>query len=210
MKYITFVLLFFFSFYLCKKAENESVDRSMEMAELEEKFGKTESKLQDSPEELEKRRQDNEEKLKQKIKNYLKEIGLESETKITRAQFKDLFFNLLEFDKNKEKVNKNEGNEKKEENISFINRFANQIFDILVSKDLEYIDIDSIDSFFDTKNILNAFKEILKSLGLESLIDAFSGPLMESFGNISNNDNNINTTKSANITNFNNEKNSDL
>ena len=182
----------------------------MEMAELEEKFGKTESKLQDSPEELEKRRQDNEEKLKQKIKNYLKEIGLESETKITRAQFKDLFFNLLEFDKNKEKVNKNEGNEKKEENISFINRFANQIFDILVSKDLEYIDIDSIDSFFDTKNILNAFKEILKSLGLESLIDAFSGPLMESFGNISNNDNNINTTKSANITNFNNEKNSDL
>ena len=220
MKYLNFILIIFFLFFyvLCEEENNtniETEDPSIKMANLEEKLGKTQSKLEDAPEEVEKRRAENDRKLKETIKNFLKEFGLENETKITRAQFKDLFFKLLEFDKKEENKDQEiseeeEEKEKNEENMSLIKSFANKIFDILVNKDLEYIEIDKIESYFDTKNILKALKEILKSLGLESLIDAFSGPLMESFGNMFNSDNNTNINNITNSTNNIEEKNADL
>ena len=219
MKYLNFIFIFFLFFYvLCEEENNtniETEDPSIKMANLEEKLGKTQSKLEDAPEEVEKRRAENDRKLKETIKNFLKEFGLENETKITRAQFKDLFFKLLEFDKKEENKDQEiseeeEEKEKNEENMSLIKSFANKIFDILVNKDLEYIEIDKIESYFDTKNILKALKEILKSLGLESLIDAFSGPLMESFGNMFNSDNNTNINNITNSTNNIEEKNADL
>ena len=220
MKYLNFILIIFFLFFyvLCEEENNtniETEDPSIKMANLEEKLGKTQSKLEDAPEEVEKRRAENDRKLKETIKNFLKEFGLENETKITRAQFKDLFFKLLEFDKKEENKDQEiseeeEEKEKNEENMSLIKSFANKIFDILVNKDLEYIEIDKIESYFDTKNILKALKEILKSLGLESLIDAFSGPLMESFGNMFNSDNNTNINNITNSANNIEEKNADL
>ena len=211
MKFISYIKLLFylFSISLCEETNNitETDDPSIKLAELEEKLGKNESKLQDSPEEIEKRRAENDKKFKEKIKSYLKEKGLENETKITREQFKDLYFKLLEYDKNKETAEKNGENKSNEENMSIVKEFAIKIFDILVNKDLEYIEVDKIESYFDTKNVLIAFKEILKGLGLGSLIDVFSGPLMESFGNIFNSDNN---TNSSNITNGVDEKIADL
>ena len=238
-------IFFLFFYVLCEEENNtniETEDPSIKMANLEEKLGKTQSKLEDAPEEVEKRRAENERKLKEENKNLktkneeltnklnnlkvnIKELKiqldktiytqLENETKITRAQFKDLFFKLLEFDKREENKDQEiseeeEEKEKNEENMSLIKSFANKIFDILVNKDLEYIEIDKIESYFDTKNILKALKEILKSLGLESLIDAFSGPLMESFGNMFNSDNNTNINNITNSTNNIEEKNADL
>ena len=197
-------------------AKNKTDDPSIKLAEFEEKFGKTESSINDSPEELRRKREENDKKTKERLLKYLKDLGLENSTKITREQFKKIFLLFLESEQKKEE---DESKEKKsDEDLSIIKGFSNQLFDSIVPKDIEFIEVDKIMDFFQPQNIISALREILKPFGLESIIDAISDRLTEYLEKISSagskNNTNITSTENFNKTNSNNntntEKNSDL
>lgn len=207
MKCISFSLILFilFSVYLSAQMSNtddKKEDPSVQMSEIEEKLGKTMSTSEDSPEELEKRRKENEKKFKELIQEILKDLGLENTSKITREEFKKIFEKILE----KDKKDKDKGETKKED-LSLLTGFAEQIFDNIVSKDQEYIDVDKIMDFFQPKNILNALKVALKAVGLDSLVDALEKPLTEALESSLFSDDNNTQIKTKNITE---EKNADL
>ena len=183
MKFFIFSLILFilFSLYLSQETnttKNDTEDSSIKIAELEEKFGKSQSTFEDSPDEIAKRREENEKLFYEQINQALKDLGIENTKIITRDQFKHIFMKLLEGDKDKEK-NKTE---EKEEDLTLLRGFADQIFDNLISKDKDYIEVDKIMEYFQPQNIINALKVILKGLGLDSLVEAFSEPLMEALG----------------------------
>ncbi len=183
MKIFIFSLILFilFSLYLSQEAnttKNGKEDPSVKIAELEEKFGKSQSTIEDSPDELAKKREENEKHFYEQINQALKDLGIENTKIITRDQFKKIFMKLLESDKDKEK-NKAE---EKEEDLTLIRGLADQICDNLISKDKDYIEVDKIMEYFQPQNIINALKAILKGLGLDSLVEAFSEPLMEALG----------------------------
>ena len=183
MKFFIFSLILFilFSLYLSQETnttKNGTEDSSIKIAELEEKFGKSQSSFEDSPDEIAKRREENEKLFYEQINQALKDLGIENTKIITRDQFKHIFMKLLEGDKDKEK-NKTE---EKEEDLTLLRGFADQIFDNLISKDKDYIEVDKIMEYFQPQNIINALKVILKGLGLDSLVEAFSEPLMEALG----------------------------
>lgn len=215
MKYNYFLLIVFILFSLCLTEETNSTkddkeDPSMKLAELEEKLGKTESTLGDSPEELAKKRKENEKKFLETVHGILKDLGLEDTSKITREQFKTVFGKIFE----KGKKEKSKGEAKKED-LAILQKFANQIFENLVSKDQDYIDVDKILDYFQPKRIIDALKTTLKALGLHSLVDALEGPLTEalekSMYDSDNNNNNTNSNSVAgNDKNKTEEKNADL
>lgn len=183
MKFFIFSLILFilFSLYLSQETnttKNGTEDSSIKIAELEEKFGKSQSTFEDSPDEIAKRREENKKLFYEQINQALKDLGIENTKIITRDQFKHIFMKLLEGDKDKEK-NKTE---EKEEDLTLLRGFADQIFDNLISKDKDYIEVDKIMEYFQPQNIINALKVILKGLGLDSLVEAFSEPLMEALG----------------------------
>ena len=183
MKIFIFSLILFilFSLYLNNEentTKNGTEDPSVKIAELEEKFGKSQSTIEDSPDELAKKREENEKHFYEQINQALKDLGIENTKIITRDQIKKIFMKLLESDKDKEK-NKTE---EKEEDLTLIRGLADQIFDNLIKKNKDYIEVDKIMEYFQPQNIINALKAILKGLGLDSLVEAFSEPLMEALG----------------------------
>jgi len=220
MKYFFFsiVTVFLFYLYLCNEinpTKNETEDPSIKLADLEEKLGKTESKMEDSPEEIQKKRDEKDKKLKEQIKQILKEFGLENSKTLTREQMKNIFIKMID---NSLKENEENEEDKKIDNSGLMKGLLNLIFDNLISKDNEIIEVDKIGDFFEPQNILNSLKVLLQKLNMESLIDIFSGPLLDTFGNKSNTDSNSeNNTNSNNFNNTNNtntnikeEKNSEL
>ena len=227
MKNLSFLIIFFFiSLYNQQEtniSKNETEDISIKVADLEEKLGKSQSKPEDSPEELQKRREENEKKFDEQVKGFLKDLGLENVKTITRNQFKSLFYKLLEGpSKEKEDEKKKEDNDDiSSEDLGIMRSFATKIFDYIIKEDVEVIELEKIGDYLNPKNILNALKEILKGLGLDALVDVLSEPLMEAFGlgnnnktnSTNNNLNNNDTFIDNNITNNTNskeEKNYDL
>ena len=209
MKYCFFslIIVFLFYLYLCEETKNQTEDDILiKKAEIEEKFGKTQSSIEDSPEETQKRIEENERKLKEQIGKLLKEFGLENAKTIKKEQFKNIFVKMIEEALKENEENKN-GNEKNIADYSSLMKgFIDLIFDNLISKDIEEIEIDKIMDFFEPQNILNALKSLLKSLNLDNLIDLFSAPLLEAFGV----KNNATNTTNTNNTNIKEEKNADL
>ena len=212
MKYCFFslIIVVLFYLYLCEEintSNNKTEDDILiKKAEMEEKFGKTQSSMEDSPEAIEKRKEENERVLKEQIEKYLKEFGLENTKTIKKVQFKNIFMKILETALKENEEKKQENEKDKNDYSSLLKGFIDLIFDNLISKDIEEIEVDKIIDFFEPENILNALKKLLKSLNMESLIDLFSAPLLESLG-IKPNTTNI--TKSNN-TNTKEDKNTEL
>ena len=182
MKYCFYLLIIVFLFYLslCEETKNQT--------ETEEKLGKT-------PEEIKKKREENERKLREQIKRLLKEFGLENAKTITKEQFKNIFVKMLEESIDDEK------------DSTRLKGFIDLIFYNLISDDMKEIEVDKIMDIFDPENIINALKNLLKTMGLESLLEPISAPLLEAFGGESNK---TNDTLNANNTNNKEEKHSDL
>ena len=218
MKFFSFyiIIIILFSLYLCEDSnsdKNNTKDPSINFADLEEKYGKTQSTLEDSPEELQKKREQNEKKFKEQIAQCLKELGLENTKTITREQFKSLFLKLFETilksEKDKKEKEKKEDEEEKKSggDLNILNGFAVQIFENIIDKDNDAFEVDKISEYFEPKNIIKALKNIFKAFGLDSLIDSLADSLEDTFGGISSDNKTSNETSKEIKNGTNNESN---
>ena len=141
MKFI-YVIYFFLliSLYLCE--ENNKI-------ECDEQCQK-----------MVKQREENNKIFNETLMQALKEMNLETATKLTKEQFKPIFMKLF-------KLGKTETNYKEEDDETF----RNHIFNNLLPKDSDEIEVDKIFKYFEPINILTFMKKIELSLGKYDKID---------------------------------------
>ena len=133
---------------------------------------------------------DSDEHIKQMVNNYIEELGFKNKKSITRDEFRKLFLKLFE---------SRENNSKDEGDLDIIYSLTNTLFDFIVSENIQKIELETIYDYFDPNNIAKALKELLKQLGMEKLIDAFSEPFMKTLKQQDKNDNNINKEKNSDL-----------
>ena len=107
-----------------------------------------------------KQREENNKKFNETLMQALKEMNLETATKLTKEQFKPIFMKLF-------KLGKTETNYKEEDDETF----RNHIFNNLLPKDIDEIEVDKIFRYFEPINILSYMKKIELSLGKYDKID---------------------------------------
>ena len=141
MKFV-FVVYFFLliSLYLCE--DNDKI-------ECDEQCQK-----------MVKQREENNKIFNETLLQALKEMNLETATKLTKEQFKPIFMKLF-------KLGKTETNYKEEDDETF----RNHIFNNLLPKDSDEIEVDKIFKYFEPINILTFMKKIELSLGKYDKID---------------------------------------
>ena len=107
-----------------------------------------------------KQREENNKKFNETLIQALKEMNLETATILTKEQFKPIFMKLF-------KLGKTETNYKEEDDETF----RNHIFNNLLPKDSDEIEVDKIFKYFEPINILTFMKKIELSLGKYDKID---------------------------------------
>ena len=107
-----------------------------------------------------KQREENNKIFNETLLQALKEMNLETATKLTKEQFKPIFMKLF-------KLGKTETNYKEEDDETF----RNHIFNNLLPKDSDEIEVDKIFKYFEPINILTFMKKIELSLGKYDKID---------------------------------------
>ena len=107
-----------------------------------------------------KQREENNKIFNETLMQALKEMNLETATKLTKEQFKPIFMKLF-------KLGKTETNYKEEDDETF----RNHIFNNLLPKDSDEIEVDKIFKYFEPINILTFMKKIELSLGKYDKID---------------------------------------
>ena len=110
-----------------------------------------------------KQREENNKKFNETLLQTLKEMNLESATKLTKEQFKAVFMKLF-------KLGKTETNYKEEDDETF----RNHIFNNLLSENTNEIEVDKIFKYFEPINILRTMKKIELSLGKYDKIDVLT------------------------------------
>ena len=185
------IILLSLLLFLCnceENAKNESKLSTEELkkVEVEEKYGKTQSTLADDPEEIKKRREENEKKMQKKIDESIKQLGIGERKIISKKEFKKIFGLLLEEGLNQalddDPKNETKNEKKKKEEAGIIQAFADQIFEKLTKDSGDNIEIDKIMSYFEPEKILSALKDILSVFGLDKLIDDIAGPQLRKMG----------------------------
>ena len=185
------IILLSLLLFLCNCEENSKNDSKLSKEELkkvevEEKYGKTQSTLADDPEEIKKRREENEKKMQKKIDESIKQLGIGERKIISKKEFKKIFGLLLEEGLNQalddDPKNETKNEKKKKEEAGIIQAFADQIFEKLTKDSGDNIEIDKIMSYFEPEKILSALKDILSVFGLDKLIDDIAGPQLRKMG----------------------------
>ena len=113
------------------------------------------------------------------LKQTLKEMNLDNTTKLTIEQFKEVFMKLLN-------LGKSETNYKEEDD----KEYRNQIFNNLVPKDSDGIEIDNIFKLFEPKLIVTGLKKIELSLGKYNKIEEMSENIRKELKNMEDEKNN--------------------
>ena len=141
MKFI-YVIYFFLliSLYLCEEDDKIECDEQCQK--------------------MVKQREENNKIFNETLMQALKEMNLETVTKLTKEQFKPIFMKLF-------KLGKTETNYKEEDDETF----RNHIFNNLLPKDSDEIEVDKIFKYFEPINILTFMKKIELSLGKYDKID---------------------------------------
>ena len=141
MKFI-YVIYFFLliSLYLCEEDDKIECDEQCQK--------------------MVKQREENNKIFNETLLQALKEMNLETATKLTKEQFKPIFMKLF-------KLGKTETNYKEEDDETF----RNHIFNNLLPKDSDEIEVDKIFKYFEPINILTFMKKIELSLGKYDKID---------------------------------------
>ena len=119
--------------------------------------------------------EEKEDHIKLVVKNYIEKLGYENRKSITRDEFRKLFLYIFE--------NKESDEQDSKEDLDIMFSLTNTLFDFIVKKDEQIIEIEKIYNYFETNNIVNALKDLLKQLGMEKLIDNFSESFMGTLKN---------------------------
>ena len=171
-------ILFIFS--ACEqttKDESKLTKEEKRKIDTEEKLGKTQSTLKDDPEEIKKRRKENEKKMQKKINEYIKQLGIGESKTISKTEFKKIFGLLLEDSLNMALSEDSKKKQKKgKDDAKIIQGFADQIFNKLTKDVGERIEVDKILSYFEPEKILNVLRDILSAFGLEKVVDDLLAP----------------------------------
>ena len=164
MKYLNLLLFFFLlsSLYLCQESNSNKDYNSTENigeSNSQEVFG-----------ELRQLREKNNKKYKEKLHEYLKELGLESQQLISREDFKKIFFKLFEL--GNQEVREEEKKQGKavdeKEGLTINKAYVEKIFNNLISIKREKINVDGIIKFFEPGNIIFALKDTVDVIGLDN------------------------------------------
>ena len=164
MKYLNLLLFFFLlsSLYLCQESNSNKDYNSTENigeSNSQEVFG-----------ELRQLREKNNKKYKEKLHEYLKELGLESQQLISREDFKKIFFKLFEL--GNQEVREEEKKQGKavdeKEGLTINKAYVEKIFNNLISIKREKINVDGIIKLFEPGNIIFALKDTVDVIGLDN------------------------------------------
>ena len=164
MKYLNLLLFFFLlsSLYLCQESNSNKDYNSTENigeSNSQEVFG-----------ELRQLREKNNKKYKEKLHEYLKELGLESQQLISREDFKKIFFKLFELGNQevREEEKKKGMAVDEKEGLTINKAYVEKIFNNLISIKREKINVDGIIKFFEPGNIIFALKDTVDVIGLDN------------------------------------------
>ena len=111
------------------------------------------------------------EQFKQLVYYYMEELGYSKMKALTREEFRILFLKIFE--------NKDENKKESKEDLEMMYSLTNALFDYIVKEDLYKIETEKIFDFFDPNKIVDALKQLLREIGMEGLVDAFSENFME-------------------------------
>ena len=176
MKYLNYLFIFFllFTIYLTEVTEDlsSSTENSTELNQIEV-MG-----------EFKKKREENNKKFNEKIKEFLKELNLEGSNIITRDQFKEIFYKLFEFGENE--VRKEEEKEKTEEQKDLLSKkdYINKVFNNLVKEEKKEIEVDKIIDFFEPMNILYALKDSLDDKEMNNAVESLSESILQALNKL--------------------------
>ena len=176
MKYLNYLFIFFllFTIYLTEVTEDlsSSTENSTELNQIEV-MG-----------EFKKKREENNKKFNEKIKEFLKELNLEGSNIITRDQFKEIFYKLFEFGENE--VRKEEEKEKTEEQKDLLSKkdYINKVFNNLVKEEKKEIEVDKIIDFFEPMNILYALKDSLDDKEMNNAVESLSQSILQALNKL--------------------------
>ena len=134
--------------------------------------------------------EEKEDHIKLVVKNYIKKLGYENRKSITRDEFRKLFLYIFE--------NKESDEQDSKEDLDIMFSLTNTLFDFIVKKDEQIIEIEKIYNYFETNNIVNALKDLLKQLGMEKLIDNISESFMDTLKNKETINDTLDTNKNKN------------
>ena len=141
MKFLNVIyLLLLISLYLCEEEDKIECDEQCQK--------------------MVKQREENNKKFNETLLQTLKEMNLESATKLTKEQFKRVFMKLF-------KLGKTETNYKEEDDETF----RNHIYNNLLPDNTDEIEVDNIFKYVEPINILSTMKKIEVSLGKYDKID---------------------------------------
>ena len=101
----------------------------------------------------------------------MEELGYSKMKALTREEFRILFLKIFE--------NKDENKKESKEDLEMMYSLTNALFDSIVKEDLYKIETEKIFDFFDPNKIVDALKQLLREIGMEGLVDAFSENFME-------------------------------
>ena len=125
------------------------------------------------------------ESLSDKVYDYLSGLHIENMKTMTKEELLKIFETLFTIGLSEIKLDQ----KTKESNLSLIRIFAEQIFNLLETKEKNIIEVDKIMDYFNPKNISKYINMILKALGLDELIDTIGKPLFSILNEwISNNE----------------------
>ena len=157
MKYY-FLLIFILLFSKCV---TETVDSKVD---LEEKMKK-------------------EKKAQERMKEYFRSLDLANKKALTREELINIFHNIFEIGTNEELIDSAD----KEKQLEKTEKIANQIYNILYTKDKDVIELDKIMEYFNLKTIKNYMNTFFAALGLDKFISIYGQPILHFIEEIYNN-----------------------
>ena len=135
-------------------------------------FSKNIAETVDTQIDLEKKQQ--QEIAKEKINEYLKNLDLVNKKTLTREEVINIFRTIFEISIDSVK----DLAEEREKHLEKAEKIANQVYNILYTKDKDVIEIDKIMEYFSPKAIKKYIDTILKLFGLEKIFESYIIPLL--------------------------------
>ena len=144
-------------------------------------FSKNIAETVDSQIDLEKKKQ--QEIAKEKINEYLKSLDLVNKKTLTREEVINIFRKIFEISV----IEVKDLTDEKEKHLEKAEKIANQVYNILYTKDKDVIEIDKIMEYLNLKAIKNYINTFLAAFGLDKFFETYGKPILHLIEEIYNN-----------------------